>query len=213
MYGQVWCVYIWFRPALQIVQMSVSHSLSSCIHMSMNTYEHEYIWACIRMSMNTYEHEYVWACIRMSMNIYEHEYIWAWIHMSTYTYEHVYIWAWACVSFAIVLYTYEQLALLLCSWRWGACQSTFLAIIIYRVGMNCTYTVHLRYFWQGNHQIYGHIRCTYTIQANPMYTFGSLYRLCMKHSLYCSAAGDEGHAVRLQGSRERGSVELRPSPA
>jgi len=28
------------------------------------------------------------------------------------------------------------------------------------------YTVYLQYFWQGNHQIYGHIPCTYTVLAN-----------------------------------------------
>jgi hypothetical protein len=30
-------------------------------------------------------------------------------------------------------------------------------------------TIYIRYFWRGNHQIYGHIRCTYTVLANPMY--------------------------------------------
>jgi len=30
--------------------------------------------------------------------------------------------------------------------------------------------VYIRYFWQGNHQIYGHIRCIYTVLANPIYT-------------------------------------------
>jgi hypothetical protein len=29
------------------------------------------------------------------------------------------------------------------------------------------FMVYVRYFWQGNHQIYGHIQCTYTVQANP----------------------------------------------
>jgi hypothetical protein len=29
--------------------------------------------------------------------------------------------------------------------------------------------VYIRYFWQGNHQIYGHIRCMYTVLANPTY--------------------------------------------
>jgi hypothetical protein len=29
------------------------------------------------------------------------------------------------------------------------------------------YTVYIRYFWQGNHQTYGHIRCIYTVLANP----------------------------------------------
>ena len=28
----------------------------------------------------------------------------------------------------------------------------------------------IRYFWQGNHQIYGHIRCIFTVLANPTYT-------------------------------------------
>jgi len=37
----------------------------------------------------------------------------------------------------------------------------------------CIYTVYVRYFWQGNHHIYGHIRCIYTVLANPSYT------LCM----------------------------------
>jgi hypothetical protein len=40
---------------------------------------------------------------------------------------------------------------------------------ICRVGQNHIYTVHIWYFWQGNHQIYGHIRCIYTVLANPMY--------------------------------------------
>ena len=38
---------------------------------------------------------------------------------------------------------------------------------IFKVGQNHIYTVHIRYFWQGNHQIYGHIRCIYTVLANP----------------------------------------------
>jgi len=40
---------------------------------------------------------------------------------------------------------------------------------MYRVGQNHIYTVNIRYFWQGNHQIYGHIRCIYTVLANPIY--------------------------------------------
>ena len=36
-----------------------------------------------------------------------------------------------------------------------------------RVGQNHIYTVNIRYFWQGNHQIYGHIRCIHTVLANP----------------------------------------------
>jgi len=29
------------------------------------------------------------------------------------------------------------------------------------------YTVYIRYFEQGNHHTYGHIRCPYTVLANP----------------------------------------------
>jgi pullulanase/glycogen debranching enzyme len=36
-----------------------------------------------------------------------------------------------------------------------------------RVGQNHIYSVHIRYFRQRNHQIYGHMRCTYTVLANP----------------------------------------------
>jgi len=35
------------------------------------------------------------------------------------------------------------------------------------VGQNHKYTVYIRYFWQENHQVYGHIRCLYTFLANP----------------------------------------------
>ena len=38
-----------------------------------------------------------------------------------------------------------------------------------RVGQYPTYTVYIRYFWQENHQIYSHIRCIYTVLANPRY--------------------------------------------
>jgi len=40
---------------------------------------------------------------------------------------------------------------------------------ISRVGQNHIYTVYIRYFWQGNHCIYGHIRCIYTVLANRKY--------------------------------------------
>ena len=38
-----------------------------------------------------------------------------------------------------------------------------------RVGQNHIYTVYIRYFWQGNYQIYGHTRCVYTVLANLRY--------------------------------------------
>jgi hypothetical protein len=36
----------------------------------------------------------------------------------------------------------------------GACHMS-------RVGQNHIYTVYIRYFWQGNYKMYGHIRCIY----------------------------------------------------
>jgi len=39
-----------------------------------------------------------------------------------------------------------------------------------RVGQNHVYAVYIRYFWQGNHQIYGHIQCIYTVLANPTHS-------------------------------------------
>ena len=29
--------------------------------------------------------------------------------------------------------------------------------------------MYTRYFWQGIHHTYGHIRCAYTVLANPIY--------------------------------------------
>jgi hypothetical protein len=43
-----------------------------------------------------------------------------------------------------------------------------------RVGQNHIYTVYIRYFWQGNHQIYGHIRCIYTVLANTTHVTSCL---------------------------------------
>jgi hypothetical protein len=44
------------------------------------------------------------------------------------------------------------------------------ALRMFRVGQNIyIYTVYIRFFWQENHQIYGHIRCIYTDLANPTY--------------------------------------------
>jgi hypothetical protein len=40
---------------------------------------------------------------------------------------------------------------------------------ICRAGQNHIYTVCIRYFWQGNHQIHGHIRSIYAVLANPIH--------------------------------------------
>jgi hypothetical protein len=50
---------------------------------------------------------------------------------------------------------------------------------ISRVGQNHLYTVYNRYVGQGTHQIYGHIRCIYTVLANPVYIIYICHRqLC-----------------------------------
>jgi len=38
-----------------------------------------------------------------------------------------------------------------------------------RVGQNHIYTVYKRCFWQKSHHTYSHIRCKYTVLANPTY--------------------------------------------
>ena len=38
----------------------------------------------------------------------------------------------------------------------------------FMVGQKHIHTVHIRYFWQGNHQINGHTRCIYTVLASPI---------------------------------------------
>jgi len=56
-----------------------------------------------------------------------------------------------------------------------------------RVGQNHIYTVYIRYFWQGNNQIYGHIRCIYMVLANPTLVCGLK---CMPDTtLSCTAVG------------------------
>jgi hypothetical protein len=62
---------------------------------------------------------------------------------------------WCSVMFCNVVWWY----VVLCGVPWCSAMSW--------VGQNHTYTVCIRYFWQGDHQIYGHLRCIYTVWANP----------------------------------------------
>jgi len=39
------------------------------------------------------------------------------------------------------------------------------------------YGLYIRYFWQGNHHTYGHIRCRYMVLANPKYLAPSIKRV------------------------------------
>ena len=47
-----------------------------------------------------------------------------------------------------------------------------------RVGQN---HIYIRYFWLGNQQIYGHIRCIYTVLANPTYNRTSSYNSTLSY--------------------------------
>ena len=53
--------------------------------------------------------------------------------------------------------------------------SNLLALYIVYLGLARTIYIYMciRYFWQGNHQMYGHIRCKYTVLDNPMYITSS----------------------------------------
>ena len=57
-----------------------------------------------------------------------------------------------------------------------------LARLMTRVGQNHICTVYVRYQWQGHQQIYGHLRCIYTVLANHIH-------LVLLHSIptrFCS---------------------------
>jgi hypothetical protein len=45
----------------------------------------------------------------------------------------------------------------------------FLANLMYDVWPRLAITMYIRYLWQRNHQIYGHIWCNCTVMANPTY--------------------------------------------
>ena len=90
----------------------------------------------------------VWTCMRVCVGV------------CAYVYVCVYI----CIQLSpLALFAIQKLEVV--NWRtrgsalWTVC----------RVGQNHICTVYIRCFWQGNHQLYGHIRCFYTVLANPKY--------------------------------------------
>jgi len=62
--------------------------------------------------------------------------------------------------------------------------------LILRVGQDHIYTVYIRYFWQGNHQICGHIRCICTVLADPTHFACTLFlwQKCQVHPSHVIAA-------------------------
>ena len=62
--------------------------------------------------------------------------------------------------------------------------------------------MHIQYLWQGNHQIYGHIRCIYTVLANPTHS-NHLPAEALSPLVYCAANEMNGGALVASG---RGQV-------
>ena len=67
-----------------------------------------------------------------------------------------------CRAVKIILQTLMELECGELSWR-------SYSSLICRVGQNHIYTVYIRHFLQGFHQIYGHIRRIYTVLAHLTY--------------------------------------------
>jgi hypothetical protein len=62
-------------------------------------------------------------------------------------------------------------------------------------------TLYIRYFWQGNHPVYGHIRCIYTVMANPTYvrSFTCGNQACDPFVVFkraCNAQPKKEHGMR-----------------
>ena len=58
---------------------------------------------------------------------------------------------------------------------------------MHRVGQHHIYTLYIRCFWQGNHHIYGHVRCVYTVLANPRHVAECrAVQLCGMHHIIAS---------------------------
>jgi hypothetical protein len=98
----------------------------------------------------------VWTCMRVCVGV------------CAYVYVCVYI----CIQLSpLALFAIQKLEVV--NWRtrgsalWTVC----------RVGQNHICTVYIRCFWQGNHQLYGHIRGIYTVLVN------SNHLLPLKHKL------------------------------
>jgi len=55
-----------------------------------------------------------------------------------------------------------------------------------RDGQDHVYTVYIRYVWQGKYKIYGHIRCIYTVLANPTHWLSCTLHQCKFGSVQLS---------------------------
>ena len=62
--------------------------------------------------------------------------------------------------------------------------------------------VHTVLFWQGNHQIYGQIRCNYTVLANPTYTPARKWNLLESGHLLESGCSYQGPSTCLASTQQ-----------
>ena len=83
---------------------------------------------------------------------------------------------------------------------------------IYRVGQNHIYTVYIRYSWQGNHQIYGHIRCIYTVLADPTNLLCVGQRQCQASTYRCIKIPHPNHNCALSTARCTQPLPTPPPP-
>ena len=73
-----------------------------------------------------------------------------------------------------------------------------------RVGQNHINKVYIWSFWQGNHQIYGQIRCMYYIYgSDPPYTraFNPAFSRCMSHNQHPTHLLTASHCARYLHSK------------
>ena len=64
--------------------------------------------------------------------------------------------------------------------------------------------MYIRHFWQGNHRIYGHIRCIYTVLANPTYLLWKVQG--MFRIMKCGVQGRFGNWIIIYGTWGAGWV-------
>ena len=81
-----------------------------------------------------------------------------------------------------------------------------------RVGQNHIYTVYIRYSWQGNHQIYGHIRCIYTVLADPTNLLCVGQRQCQASTYRCIKIPHPNHNCALSTARCTQPLPTPPPP-
>ena len=82
--------------------------------------------------------------LHVSVCVYMCIYTGGWVHVRVY----VYACLCACVRVCVFVLKHGP--------------PVMVGMLLYRVDQNHIYKVYIQYFWQGNHQINGHIKCIYS---------------------------------------------------